>query len=85
MYEFVIPEPSRFFKEAIIKDSENNSDAMVIKKPIHPSELSIGLRLDSSRDLTRANYQKISSIYGAIINSYPEAELSVSKSFAFSF
>lgn len=72
MYEFMIPEPSRFYKEAIIIQAEEdgNSGTTDIGSPqntsviVKPDPLTVH-GIASSSDITRDNYESISAIYGA--------------------
>lgn len=88
MYEFAIPEPSKFFKQAIIKDVESGTtDSAVIlpTAPIHPSQLDSSIRMDSAADLDENNYQNIAAEYGAEVNSKPAASINVNASFGVDF
>lgn len=81
MYEFLVPEPARFYKEAIIiKAEEENltttnvaspAAPIVAIKPTHPSEHG----LEDASSLTRENYQSIAAIYNAVVIS-PQDEFS---------
>lgn len=87
IYEFMVPEPSRFYKEAMIIKAEeteprptslsNNSDEILIK-PNHPSSLGFA----NAGSLTRANYNRISSEYGIDVTAPPEELMSTTISFA---
>lgn len=76
MYEFMIPEPSRYYKQAIIIQAEeenvtptdSGSAPMTVPKPTHPSEHGI----NGSDSITRENYEQFTSLY-SIKN--PEAPL----------
>lgn len=68
IYEFMIPEPARFYKDAIILEVEesdvpiastNTNDTHVLVKPTHPSEHGI-LNSDS---ILRDNYKEFTSLY----------------------
>ena len=72
MYEFMIPEPARFFHDAInIDNPDNGCDIEIIEKPLHPSELG-AFSINNSSELTSYNYQKIASAYGVEVNNPPE-------------
>lgn len=84
MYEFAIPEPSKFFKEAIWKKIEKNEidkDLIFPDKPIHPSLLEGELAMASSLDLDETNYQQIASEYNAEVTSALSEIITLSKSF----
>lgn len=72
MYEFSIPEPSKFFKEAIYKSIENGTDipSAIIKPaaPEHPSYYGI----EHAGFLNETNYQYVAAKYGAEVNAAPE-------------
>ena len=71
VYEFMVPEPSKFYKEAIVIKAEEESTTKfkdkaetglegVIPKPIHPSVYMI---LDAN-SITRTNYASNAALYG---------------------
>lgn len=70
MYEFMIPEPARFYKEAIIMKANEELASSTLNgstgeqntaiKPIHPSEYD----LTKFDDVSRADYATIASHYG---------------------
>lgn len=67
MYEFAIPEPSRFFKEAIkkqVEDQEVDTNMILPDAPDHPSVHNI----HSAEDLSVDNYQSIAGLYGAEVD-----------------
>ncbi len=77
MYEFMIPEPARWYKEAIVVQAEEEEvntngsgsagSTSIAIKPTPLSEHGI----NCASDLTRENFQSIAAIYGA----NPEAPL----------
>lgn len=87
IYEFMVPEPSRFYKEALIIKAEeteprptllsNNTDDVLIK-PAHPSTLDIA----NAGSLSRANYNRIAAEYGVDVTAPPEELVNSSISFA---
>lgn len=87
IYEFMVPEPSRFYKEALIIKAEetelrptlltNNSDEVLIK-PAHPSTLDIA----NAGSLSRANYNRIAAEYSVDVTAPPEELVNSSISFA---
>lgn len=87
MYEFMVPEPSRFFKEAIKPNGDDNNEScnniLVLEKPIHPSELTNNiLAIDDATDLDENNYLQLSSIYNAEVNPMPKNNIYISKAFS---
>lgn len=80
MYEFMIPEPARWYKEAIIVQAEeeevttpgggSTGTPNIAVKPTPLSENGI----NSASDITRENYQSIAALYGAS----PDAPLDAS-------
>ncbi|NQY05773.1 MAG: hypothetical protein HRT68_06095 [Flavobacteriaceae bacterium] len=71
MYEFAIPEPAKFFKEALYKQVENQeTDSAVIlpDAPEHPSTYG----MYHAGNLNEGNYQSIAAQYGAEVNAAPE-------------
>lgn len=77
IYEFMIPEPARFYKEALIIKAEesplriqvnsNNSDDVLIK-PSAPSTYGI----NNASELTRANFAGVAAEYGVNVTAPPE-------------
>ncbi len=63
MYEFMVPEPARFYKKAIENKQEENPLINVLEKPKHPTELHPPL--NSSSDITYKNYKAFGAAYGA--------------------
>ncbi len=66
MYEFMIPEPSRYYKQAIIVQAEEESatqtegsPSLTVPKPTHPSEHGI----NGADSITRENYEQFTSLY----------------------
>jgi hypothetical protein len=88
MYEFAIPEPSKFFQEAVWRDIDNNGqtdDGVILPEPpVHPRELGLlsASNLDNETDLAlqTINYQKIASEYNADVNFKPLKEIIVGAS-----
>ena len=88
MYEFAIPEPARFLKEAIWKNVEDNnfvSGVILPQAPIHPKDYVFAsdsnLRIKNAGSLNLENYQEIASQYNAQVNAI---EISKTISDAFS-
>ncbi|WGD35819.1 hypothetical protein [Olleya sp. YS] len=86
MYEFAIPEPARFLKDAIWKNIENDQevDSVIVlpEQPIHPSDLGVGI--SSSSDLTEDNYQFYASEYNAEVDAPPLTTQTIGWEHAFS-
>lgn len=85
MYEFAIPEPSKFFKQAIIKAVETNTtDSAVIlpTAPVHPSQLQGDLKLNSATDLREDNYQEIAAEYNADVSEPKRSFITIGESFS---
>ncbi len=84
MYEFAIPEPAKFFKDALYKKAEANAlDTAVIlpTKPLHPSELG----LHSAADLATVDYQIVAAAYNAEVVTLNSEMIQISKAFKLSF
>jgi len=88
LYEFMIPEPARFYKDAIIQKSTDNNAASygsnehnVLIKPSHPKDHGI----KSAVDITRANYASMGALYGIDLvapkNKYVTTTKTISESF----
>lgn len=86
IYEFMIPEPSRFYKDALIikaeetvpmplLSSDNKEDVLI--KPIHPS----GLDIENAGKINRRNFSAIGAEYGVEVSAPPEKFANVSVSF----
>ncbi|WP_299223509.1 hypothetical protein [uncultured Psychroserpens sp.] len=86
MYEFAIPEPSRFFKEAIWRELENDqleSGIILPEAPTHPSLLDEPI--NSADDLNESNYQIVASEYNADVVPAPAYFTKFSKPYKFDF
>lgn len=66
MYEFMLPEPSRYYKQAILVQAEEegatqteDSNYLTIPKPTHPSEHGI----NGAESITREDYERYTSLY----------------------
>ena len=83
MYEFMIPEPARWYKEAIIVQAEEEDTTTtgggsagspsIAVKPTPLSENGI----NSASDITRENFQALASLYGANPDAPMDASTSV--------
>ncbi len=76
IYEFMLPEPARFYKRAVIIEAETETNSTPIGgstgnitgvnlMPVHPKDLEDDLALNSLTDVDRDNYSTIAAIYGA--------------------
>ncbi len=86
MYEFMIPEPARFYRDAITMDNDfgstDNENFIIVNKPIHPSLLET-IGIDSATQLTKDNYLTLASIYDVEIAPIPEEFIFISEAFSF--
>ena len=72
MYEFAIPEPARFFKEAIYKSIEDGTDTTsAVILPEAPKPLSFN-GIEHAGFLHEGNYQYYAAKYGAEVSAAPE-------------
>ncbi|WP_452598023.1 hypothetical protein [Pontimicrobium sp. MEBiC01747] len=72
MYEFAIPEPARFFKEAIYKSLEDGTDTTsAVILPEAPKPLSY-YGIEHAGFLHEGNYQYYAAKYGAEVSAAPE-------------
>ncbi|MEO0403425.1 MAG: hypothetical protein AAF193_01000, partial [Bacteroidota bacterium] len=90
IYEFVVPEPSRWYKQAVLIEAEENNGlsqtatgsagtAGALIEPIHPREYGIL----KAEDLNDENYGSLCSEYGVTdIPTYPNEEVSKSQSYS---
>ncbi|WP_456437419.1 hypothetical protein [Psychroserpens sp.] len=80
MYEFAIPEPSKFFKEAIIKNVEDGTADSAVILPTAPEHPSVH-GMNSAFDLD-GEYQTIAAHYNAEVTAMPEDVIKISHSFS---
>lgn len=88
VYEFMIPEPARFYKDAIIIKAEeeevttsgggNTGSTNVAVKPEHPSVHG----LNSLNDIKRDDYQQKAAIYGVSPTTPPDQNKTLTKSYS---
>ena len=82
MYEFAIPEPSKFFKEAIalqaISGTVNLNTTVLPEEPQHPSEIG----MIAPTVVLAGNYRAFAGAYNAEVNAMPQQFMSVSDSFS---
>jgi len=68
MFDFIIPEPARFFKHAVAE----NPAISTMQKPIPPEVTSGGIKRPlRASDITIAHYLTWASLYGANVNAPP--------------
>jgi hypothetical protein len=83
MYEFSIPEPSRFLKEALLESTDFESTDNGLLTPVEPKHpqyyVSDASMKFTPQYLNESNYQLIASRYNAQVNAFPSEEISVSK------
>ena len=68
IYEFMVPEPSRFFRMAMANEKDTHPGVTVLEKPLSPEELD----LFGPRDLTPENYIDFQTAYKVQLNA-PES------------
>ncbi len=77
MYEFMIPQPASFHKQAM---SNLPFNASVIQKPVDPATTAYAIR--TPKDITRANYAQWVALYGSEVEAPPADSMSIGKSFS---
>jgi len=81
MYEFAIPEPSKFFKEAIyeqvISGTVNTNTTVLPEEPQHPSEIG----MIAPTVIGAGNYRAFAGAYNAEVNAIPESYITIGESF----
>lgn len=82
MYEFSIPEPAKYFKEAIYRQIENNFTTPDIILPEPPKTLN-EIGLTSPTMLHVDNYQNFAKVYNADVRACPDEAILVSKAIDF--
>lgn len=81
MYEFAIPEPSRFFKEAVYAGMNGDVTTTVEEvaaPPLHPSTFGI----NSASDIALGSYRTAAGYYNAPVDADPQDYISVSDAFS---
>lgn len=87
MYEFAIPEPSKFFKEAVKKNIDNNeflSGVIIPERPIHPTDYDFrdgSPKVLDASFINEGNYLELASEYNAEVANPPQREILIGKSF----
>jgi hypothetical protein len=86
-FEFMVPEPARFYKEAVIVEAEEGAAAAgngnggpgaagVVVPPVHPSESAHAV--NAATDINRDNYQDLCALYGVTPVAPADHEVTVS-------
>lgn len=84
VYEFMLPEPGRFYKDLIIIEAESNVDpdptgGTTLVAPVHPKDLDTPI--NGSLDITRTNYSSLAAEYGVSVPVPPKPSESVQATF----
>ena len=83
MFEFMIPEPALFYKQAIqiqVEEGEQEDPTVtVIQEPTHPSQLEPAIT--SAEDINRDNYLKLAAQYHANVNAPSDETITVAESY----
>ncbi len=82
MYEFMVPEPARFFKEAINIKGSGNVDFIEVDEPIHPSKIE-DYSISNATELNENNYLQLASAYGVEIKTRPSNTIYIGSSFSY--
>jgi len=90
MYEFAIPEPSKFFQEAVWKELNETGQVgngiILPELPVHPKDIgmtSASVLGDEDLSPNIKDYRKIAARYNAEVNAIPKEELIVGSSKSF--
>ena len=86
MYEFMVPEPARFYKDAIVKNIENGNVTpdLGYVKPSHPADLNVtlkDLRAYGAAAITPDNYLALAANYNAKIPTAQDKFVNVGTTF----
>jgi hypothetical protein len=91
MYEFMIPEPSKFLKDALYQAPSNGTNELGLiepELPIHPSQLELEVETEETTttttvknagDINKDNYQLLAAHYNAEVSVMPSESISISK------
>lgn len=79
MYDFVVPEPAKNFKLWMTKAPQQQTQAVVLEKPRHPSG---PYGMNNPPDVQFWNYGRAASEYGADVEPPPAFHQTLGKSFA---
>ena len=74
MYEFMIPQPAMFHKQAM---SSLPVEAVLLEKPLDPRTTAYAIKTPG--DITRANYLQWMALYGASVEAPPAERMSLSR------
>ncbi len=80
MYEFAIPEPAKFYKEAIIQ--KISKGVSVTKEPIPPMDINL-LPIKNAQDITEDNYLDLAKAYGAQVEAPVLETITVSNAYSY--
>jgi hypothetical protein len=80
IYEFALPEPSRFLKDAIVKEIEQGNNTSAVMLPKKPDDFPY----NSSEDVDEFNYMNEAAKYGAEVRPAPDNEIVFSKAISIS-
>ncbi len=81
MYEFAIPEPARFLKDALIKkadDGQLDSGIILPVEPVKPSTIG----LNSATNINESSYQGFASKYAAEVSAPVDQYLKIGRAFS---
>lgn len=81
MYEFMIPEPASFHKQAIAEFNTNDED--IIERPLDPRNVTGNMNLKDHKQINENTYSYWAGIYNATIESCPSKNISIGKEFNF--
>lgn len=81
MYEFMIPEPASFHKQAI--SEFNATDEDIIERPIDPRTLKGDKNLENHKKIDEKTYSYWAGVYNAEVESCPSKNISIGKEFNF--
>ena len=86
MYEFNVPEPSKFFKEAIVEFIEGGEQTQIDSIPtglvLPDKPRTLPWYIKSAANITGQNYQKFAGWYNAEVAAPPTWNLKIAKSFS---
>jgi len=89
MYEFAIPEPARFLKEALMKDADQPKTSSNLIVPVAPEHPDFYISKEDDKftpaALNADNYQQFASYYNAEVNAHPAETIKVTGAFDSNF
>lgn len=84
MYEFAIPQPSKLHRLAMMADEENSSDTTLLKEPMDPRKVKIGIHtISDASKINESNYKILAAIYNAEVSEPPLEEMYVGHAFSY--